>query len=53
MRGVGLSKRRADWEIIGLTPVQADPGGVRGSAPAAGGIKSTLKRSKAGRAELP
>jgi hypothetical protein len=25
MRGVGLSKRRADWEIIGLALAQADP----------------------------
>jgi hypothetical protein len=44
MWGVGLSRRRADWEIIDLAPVQADPGGVRGSAPAAGGVKTGVTR---------
>jgi hypothetical protein len=48
MRGVGLSRRRADWEIIGLALAQADPRrvqggalvGFRGKAPAAGGVKT-------------
>jgi hypothetical protein len=42
MRGIGQSKRRADWEIIGLALARADPRRVQGGAPA--GFGATPRR---------